>query len=216
MGVFDLNDKSPIYVEKIMGSNIYYIDNFYKKPDTILKLLNTVPAKVHNPPTRKDSRFKSLNGIHFQDMRHNIRIEEMKYVNSYLSRICGENPHTDPDMLFTNKTRFFPTAFNDYKNNYWHPHTDPGYSALIYFNKNDTEYGTNLYKQIQPDTKHHCGEHVTPWRPKAYWKIVKTLKPKFNRCVLFDGKYFPHGMHIPNERYFGDEYRLNQIVPFSN
>jgi hypothetical protein len=49
MGVFDLNDKSPIYVEKIMGSNIYYIDNFYKKPDTIVKFLNTVPATIHDP-----------------------------------------------------------------------------------------------------------------------------------------------------------------------
>jgi hypothetical protein len=28
MGVFDLNDKSDIYVENFMGSNIYYIDDF--------------------------------------------------------------------------------------------------------------------------------------------------------------------------------------------
>ena len=212
MGVFDLNDKSPIYVEKIMGSNIYYIDNFYKKPESILKLLNTVPATIHNP--EKDSRFKSLNGIHFQDMRHNIRIEEMKYVNSYLSRICGRNHDEDPNLLMTNKTRFFPTRFNDYKNNFWHPHTDTGYTALIYFNKNDSECGTNLYRNTSPDTENNVGEHVVPWRSKSKWKIIKTLKPKFNRCVLFDGDFFPHGMHIPNDKYFKDEYRLNQVVFF--
>ena len=170
MGVFDLNDKSPIQVEKIMGSNIYYIDNFYKKPDTIVKFLNTVPATIHDP--EKDAGFKSFNGVHF------------------------------------------PTRFNDYKNNFWHPHTDTGYTALIYFNKNDSECGTNLYRNTSPDTENNVGEHVVPWRSKSKWKIIKTLKPKFNRCVLFDGDFFPHGMHIPNDKYFKDEYRLNQVVFF--
>ena len=212
MGVFDLNDKSPIHVEKIMGSNIYYIDNFYKKPDTIVKFLNTVPATIHDP--EKDAGFKSFNGVHFQDMRHVIPIEEMKRVSSYLSRICGRNHDEDPNLLMTNKTRFFPTRFNDYKNNFWHPHTDTGYTALIYFNKNDSECGTNLYRNTSPDTENNVGEHVVPWRSKSKWKIIKTLKPKFNRCVLFDGDFFPHGMHIPNDKYFKDEYRLNQVVFF--
>ena len=212
MGVFDLNEKSPIYVEKIMGSNIYYIDDFYKKPDTILKLFNTVPATIHNPD--KDAGFKSFNGVHFQDMRHVLRVEEMKKVNSYLSKICKRRPDEEPNLVMTNKTRFSPNRFNDYKNNYWHPHTDAGYTALIYFNKNDTVCGTNLYRNTSPDTQNHFGEHVVPWRSKSKWEIIKTLKPKFNRCVLFDGGFFPHGMHIPNDKYFKDEYRLNQVVFF--
>ena len=173
MGVFDLNDKSPIQVEKIMGSNIYYIDNFYKKPDTIVKFLNTVPPTIHDP--EKDAGFKSFNGVHFQDMRHVIPIEEMKRVSSYLSRICGRNHDEDPNLLMTNKTRFFPTRFNDYKNNFWHPHTDTGYTALIYFNKNDSECGTNLYRNTSPDTENNVGEHVVPWRSKSKWKIIKTF-----------------------------------------
>jgi len=49
-----------------------------------LKLLNTVPATIHNPD--KDAGFKSFNDVHFQDMRHVLRVEEMKKVNSYLSK----------------------------------------------------------------------------------------------------------------------------------
>ena len=214
MGVFDLNDKSDIYVENFMGSNIYYIDDFYKEPDTIVKILNTVPATFHTPHI--DAGFESFNGVHFEDMRHEIPNEEMKRVSSYLSRICGRNHGEDHGVLMTNKTRFFPTRFNDYKNNFGYPHMDNGYTALIYFNKNDSECGTNLYRNIIPDTEKDIGEHVVPWRPKTKWEIIKTLKPKFNRCVLFDGGFFLHGMHIPNDTYFKDEYRLNQVIFFQS
>jgi hypothetical protein len=214
MGVFDVNYDSPVMVEKFRGSNIYYIDNFYKKPDTIVKFLEKVPATVHDP--ERDHRFPSLNGVHFDDRRHMINISEIKEVTSYLSNICQSKVLKNPHLLITNKFRFYPTQFNDYKNNFWHPHTDSGYTALIYLNKNDNECGTNLYDEVIPDTLNNYGEHVVPWRPKSKWKIAKTLKPKFNRCVIFDGGLFPHGMHIPNDRYFGDEYRLNQVVFFKN
>ena len=214
MCVFDINEKSPIRIETFMGSNIYYIDDFYKHPQLILKLLGTIPAKVHHPG--RDLKFESKNGVYFDDKRHTSKFLEMERVTSYLSKICGSTLDQDPKMLFSNKTRFYPNKFNDYKNNFWHPHTDPGYTALIYLNKGDSECGTNLYKEVLPDTENQHGEHVVPWRSKSKWEIIKTLEPKFNRCVLFDGSYFPHGMHIPNERYFGNEYRLNQVVFFKN
>lgn len=214
MGIFDINYESPIRTETFVGSNIYYIDDFYKKPNLILKLLDTIPAKVHHPG--RDLKFGSKNGVYFDDKRHTSKFLEMEKVTSYLSKICGSTLDQDPRMLFSNKTRFYPNEFNDYKNNFWHPHTDPGYTALIYLNKGDSECGTNLYKEVLPDTENQYGEHVVPWRSKSKWEIIKTLEPKFNRCVLFDGSYFPHGMHIPNERYFGNEYRLNQVVFFKN
>ena len=214
MGVFDINYASPVRTETFMGSNIYYIDDFYKNPHLILKLLDTIPAKVHHP--WRDLKFESNNGVYFDDKRHTNKFVEMEKVTSYLSKICGTILDQDPNMLLSNKTRFYPHVFNDYKNNFWHPHTDPGYTGIIYFNKGDSVCGTNLYKEILPDKEKQHGEHVTPWRSKSKWEIIKTLEPKFNRCILFDGSYFPHGMHIPNERYFRNEYRLNQVVFFKN
>ena len=212
MDVFELNTKAPIRIETFMGTNIYYIDDFYRFPNLILKLLDTIPAKAHQP--WRDLKFESNNGVYFEDNRQTTAFSEMEKVTSYLSKICGSPLWSDPSIFCMNKTRFYPNKFNDFQNNFWHPHSDPGYNALIYFNKGDSECGTNLYKEVLPDTENQHGEHVFPWRSKSKWEIVKTLEPKFNRCVLFDGGQFPHGMHITNERYFGNEYRLNQVVFF--
>ena len=40
-----------------------------------------------------------------------------------------------------------------------------------------------------------------PWVPKTKVKLLKTLKPKYNRMVLFDGAYFPHSPAIDNDKY---------------
>ena len=39
MGIFDLNYSITVN-ETFMGSNIYYMDNFYKNPDAVLDLFN--------------------------------------------------------------------------------------------------------------------------------------------------------------------------------
>ncbi len=57
-------------------------------------------------------------------------------------------------------------------------------------------------------------EHSAPWRQKEKYKKIKTLIPKYNRLVLFDGYKFPHGMNITNDRYFSNEYRNNQVFFF--
>lgn len=212
MDVFELNNSHEIVVESLMGSNIYYIDDFYKHPNVVLDYLKDNPASVHVPPSGRG--IESFNGKKFYDLRHKMIVDEVESVYSYLSGICGQKPIYNPKLLMTNKTKFFINRFNDYEANYWYPHRDYGYTALIYLNKNDNECGTNLYKSVIPDTENQLGEHVTPWRNKNYWSVVKTLKPKYNRCVIFDGLKFYHGMNIPNDRYFGNEYRLNQVFFF--
>lgn len=212
MSVFELNNTHEVVVESFMESNIYYIDDFYKYPNDVLKFLKENPASVHIPPTGLG--LESFNGKKFYDLRHKMIVDEIEPVYSYLSEICGQKPKYNHKLLMTNKTKFFINSFNDYKSNFWYPHRDYGYTALIYLNKNDDECGTNLYKDVIPDTENQLGEHVTPWRNKNYWSIVKTLKPKYNRCVIFDGLKFNHGMHIPDDRYFSNEYRLNQVFFF--
>ena len=137
-------------------------------------------------------------------------------VYKYLSMICGQKVLSDDRIGLTNQIKFFKHDFNNFKDNYWHPHGDWGYNGLVYLNKGDDTCGTNLYKQLQDDRNQIGREHLEPWRPKERYEIIKTIKPKFNRCVLFDGGKFLHGMHIPNDMYFGEEYRFNQVFFFKN
>jgi|SRR5210317_122048 hypothetical protein len=212
MGIFELDENHTIVTECFMNSNIYYIDNFYKNPDEIIDFLEHHDAPLHRPG--QHPHYKSLNGIHFFDMRHEIIVDEIENVSSYLSSICGQSAINQKNLLMTNKSKFLPCRFNDYKNKYWHPHIDHGYTAIIYLNVDDEECGTNLYTNVIIDDKNSFGEHVTPWRSNYNWSVIKHLKPKFNRCVIFDGLKFYHGMNICNDKYFGDQYRLNQVLFF--
>ena len=79
----------------------------------------------------------------------------------------------------------------------------------------DDHNGTNIYDIVnrkelidRPDD-----EHRQPWRDMHNYKVMKELIPKYNRMVLFDGT-FPHGMNITNDRFFNDDYRLNQVFFF--
>lgn len=212
MGVFDLNEKSVVIREPFMGSNLYYIDNFYKNPDAVVNLLNNTPSNLHHP--REDIIEYSLNGIYFEDRRHRFNHPEIENVYNYLSSICGQNPSTKDKPVVSNCTRLFVCDFNNYKDNYWYPHMDEGYNAIVFLNKNDDVSGTNIYESIKPDLPKARGEHLDPWRSKENWKLLTTLKPAYNRCILFDGKKFPHGMHLTNDKYFGEEFRLNNAFFF--
>jgi len=217
MGIFDLNEKAVVIRERFMGSNLYYIDDFYKNPDDIAKLFNTIPNCKHTPGIHPNA--KSLNGIYFDDRRIRLKTDEIIPVWEHLSNIIGYRPalqHKDCHDVLTNQFRYRDKSFNKSKDNYWHPHIDCGFNAIVYFNKNDDMCGTNLYKLIHPDLPISKGEHVEPWRSKKNWERITTLKPAFNRCVIFDGGKFRHGMHIPDERYSSEEYRLNQVFFFQN
>lgn len=212
MGIFDLNYSITVN-ETFMGSNIYYMDNFYKNPDAVLDLFNKTPSRVHHPYLEVKSQ--SLNGVHFDDRRHVLEdCNEISKVYKYLSILCGQKVLNDDRVGLTNQIKFFKHDFNNFKDNYWYPHMDSGYNGIVYLNKGDDTCGTNLYKQLQYDGNRIDREHLESWRPKERYEIIKTIKPKFNRCVLFDGKKFLHGMHIPNDMYFGEEYRFNQVFFF--
>jgi hypothetical protein len=217
MGIFDLNEEAVVICESFMGSNLYYIDDFYKNPDDIAELFNIIPNCVYRPGIEPNA--KSLNGIYFDDRREFLKTDEIIHVWKHLSNIIGYHPlspHKDCRDVITNQFRYRDKSFNKSKDNYWHPHTDSGFNAIVYFNKNDDICGTNLYKLIHPDLPISKGEHAEPWRSKKNWERISTLKPAFNRCVIFDGGKFHHGMDISNDRYSGEEYRLNQIFFFEN
>lgn len=201
--IFDFNNN--VSVEYFENSPIFVIDNFYKNPTEVVNYINR-----HTPSLWKSWESPSYNGKYFFDYRHNISDSKITDAIMFLAGLCRQTP-AEPSKIITNKITFSDYEFNDYFNNFWAPHIDIGYNGIIYLNEVDTS--TNLYSQIDADSW-SGPEHFTPWRSKTKYQIKKQLLGKFNRCILFDGAKFLHGMDISNDNFFNGNYRLNQTVFF--
>ena len=210
--MFELNDKLVIKKEYLLDSIIYTIDNFYKNPDIINNFLFKNPAPLH----KEYQSGPTYNNILFEDRRLEVYDSRLRPVVNFLSNLISRKPISYD--IITNQARFYKNDFNDYKNCVWWPHQDEGYNGIVYFNKNDSECGTSLYSEITDEIyfMDNINEHEAPWRPKEKYKMIKTLEPKYNRLVLFDGDEFPHGMNIVNDVYFSNEYRNNQVFFFED
>ena len=207
--MFELNENLQIKKELFEGTVIYTIDDFYKNPKEVENYLFGKPNEI---PLHKIYEKPSFNGVYFEDRRHDSEDNlDLKKVYDFLSSLCGQG-YEAPDIV-TNCSRFKKHEFNDYKNYYWWPHTDGGYNGIVYFNDDD-KHGTCFYEELveKPDVP----EHYQPWGSKKDFIVIKTLEPKYNRFVFFDGYEFPHGMNICTDRYFGEEYRKNQVFFFDN
>jgi hypothetical protein len=191
-------------IEELQGSKIYTLDNFYADPHEVLAYILKHPAnpwKLWEKP--------SNNGIEFIDRRHNFEDANVAPVVKAIASHIGQEP-VDNNVV-TNCMNFKPSPFNDYQNCYWAPHTDLGYTALIYLNEDYQGPGTNLYEQLESDPR-EGPEHFKPWRPRSRYRLLKCLEAKWNRLVLFDGKKFAHGMAVEDTNFFGQVTRINQAV----
>lgn len=203
--MFEINDLSNIQVEVFNGSKIFIADNFYKHPEQILDCFLHRKA----PTLWKGNEQPSYNNIHFLDLRHSFNNDEFFKVGLKLSEICGQSAPASSTVK-TNFIKLLNKEFNDYENNYWGPHRDFGYTALIYFNT--VPAITNIYEQLEEDCW-TTPEHFAPWRSKTKYKIIKQLEGSFNRLVMFDGKKFLHGMDFSNDDFF-KVFRMNQVLFF--
>ena len=204
--MFRLNNRLQIKQETLQESVIYYIDNFYLHPEKVEEYIFDKDTPLH-----KIEQKPSYNNIHFEDRRLIKEDERLHSVVDFLSQICNQKPETH--CIVTNMQRFFANDFNDYKNYVWWPHQDNGYNGIVYFSD---ECGTNLYSTDTTDELPNAPEHYKPWRLREKYKILKTIEPKYNRLVLFDGFKFPHGVDICSDRYYGEEYRKNQVFFFQD
>ena len=203
--MFKLNHRLQVKRETLQDSIIYYIDNFYLHPQKVEEYIFDPETPLH-----KIEQKPSYNSIHFEDRRLIKEDERLVPVIGFLSYLCNQD--ADSHEIVTNMQRFFKHDFNDNENCYWWPHQDSGYNGIVYFNKDDNTSGTNLYSV--KERYDMTDEHFKPWRPKKDFEILKTLEPKYNRLVFFDGLKFLHGANFPDDRYFGEEYRTNQVFFF--
>ncbi len=207
--MFQLNQNPKVRLEKVLEDNLYIIDDFYQNPEEIVDCLLEVSGSLS---LWKENQKPHYNGIYFEDKRHSYHDPDLIPAYELLSRLCGQENLDGPDAVMTNLTRFKNSNFNDYKRCYWWPHIDQGYNGIVYLNHDD-ESGTNMYRPLYSHEPPDIPEHYQPWRSKHYYEVVYEIKPKFNRMVLFNG-YIPHGMNICNDRYFSEDYRLNQVFFF--
>jgi hypothetical protein len=214
--IWELNDFSNMKVEKFENSFIFYMDNFYKYPDLVLKEILS-----KEPPVWKEFDKNTFNMIHFEDRRHMIKYDSLINVYEKLGSFIekndpGRGKSQDSGRLVTNHTLFYKNNFNDYKTCWWWPHVDSGYNGIVYLNyDSDNEIGTNLYREAIYDPLHDAlPEHKRPWIDKSYWTRIASFKSSFNRFVMFDGAKYYHGMNIDSDRYF-NEFRINQVFFFN-
>jgi len=205
--VFEINPNLEIKKEELLGTTIFVIEDFYEKPDEVFNLLfnREIPYwKIDEKPT--------TNGVFYEDRRTTEYNYSLKKVYEFLKGLCGQT-YYQPEIV-TNVTKFYKDDYNDWKNCIWWPHRDSGYNGIVFFSD---ECGTNLYSpDYEKDSVKLAHEHKHPWVKKGEYTVLKTLEPKFNKLVFFDGLKFPHGMDVSSDRYFGDEYRYNQVFFFDH
>jgi hypothetical protein len=206
--IFEHNFRD-IEIKPIQGSLIYIVDNFYSYPEEILKIIKNNKPNIH-----KEFEKPSFNQIHFNDCRHFLQFEEIENIIEKIEEITKHKYYRFPHNFWTNVTKWNKCIFNDYKNNYWWPHKDFGYTGIIYLNEEECD-GTNLYEEnlIEREKMNLTSEHFQPWRDKKEWKLIYSIPQRFNRLVLFDGLKFVHGLAM-NEEYYFDKERVNQVLFF--
>jgi len=204
MTIWELNNKN-YTVDICNGTKVYTIHDFYKYPDKIVDFISDYKPHYHKADVKP-----SFNGGPFHDMKHNIKVDDLKEVVNFLQSICKQQPKFD-EWVCTNCFKLVDKKFNNYRDNYWWPHIDHGYTCLIYLNKFSYP-GTNLYSPvIEPN--YNQIEHYVPWQSKKNWVLKKNLTAEYNKLVLFDGLNNPHGMDISSDLFY-DYMRLNQVFFF--
>ena len=221
MNIWEINNISNIHEEDFEDSKVYWMDDFYKYPDLVFEYITR-----ESPPLWKWGEDYDMedtkNTKHFEDRRWDGEDAEGIYIpNDALSKIFNQTTTTRTSVV-TNHTRFYTDPesikYNDYKNNWWWPHTDTGYNALVYLNKSEdgTSYGTNLYRLCDGFWDRKKGtEHGNPWTSKHTGECnrIAAFKSKYNRLVAFDGYRYQHVMAIDDDRWF-HETRVNQVMFF--
>ena len=190
--MWEINDNLHVHTHHVAGKPIHEVENFYKYPTKVARIL----FNRDTPP------WKGYQEGKYDDRRWGDEIPKKLPSHEFLGKVTGLE--WQPALC----TNMFRATFFPYKTHYWWIHKDPYPAAIVYFNKDDDANGTNIYK---PPYESTTDEGVEPEIPKDQVELLYHIKPTYNKLVIFDGTYFPHGMAINDDRYFGNTYRINQV-----
>ena len=147
--MFNLNPDLKIDTERLYGTTIYHIRDFYKNPDEVYDYLYNKerPLSEYDQEVQPFIDFGNMlndrKSSVVEDIRLEVPNEDILQVHTFLSGLCGQSSALE--VALGNKTTFVYDSSHDYMNKFWWPHRDIGYNGIIYLNKGTTECGTNLY-----------------------------------------------------------------------
>ncbi len=195
--MFEINN-----LQQLSKNNFCYeMKNFYKNPDEVCDILHKEKPYIH-----KWEEKNSLNTVDFIDCRHNFISNEFKETEKKIYKFLKKDDQHVQGLVTTNFIKFFNLK-DEYKNNFWWPHTDDqSYNCIIYLNKDGCD-GTNIYAQLK---ENQGTEHSNPWQRKDKYKLMQNIKSEYNKLVIFRSNLF-HGLAY-NEHKFHDKFRKNQVI----
>tara|TARA_B100001113_G_scaffold272164_1_gene226890 strand:+ start:119 stop:694 length:576 start_codon:yes stop_codon:yes gene_type:complete len=178
--VFQINNiEEQVFEEEDI--RVVVVDNFYKNPDLILDLINTIPASTHTPNRR------GFPGNQI-DITYNMNF----LLDSYIYLIQKYFPDIVSDEYLEEKlnTSTFMVNVLKYNPSIKEPHIDIDghFASGIYFNKECTG-GTAFYSKVTRE-------------------MLGIVEMKYNRMILYK-QDSPHTAHI-EEGTFADTYRISQ------
>lgn len=194
------NNFVPSDVQYFQDTKIVIKDNFFNNPYNIVSLLKNNPPCLWKLDDKVEPGYTNYNSIKYLDQRHHINGQPVKELYDHVSSFLNKEPASTE--IKSNIFRMIDAEYNDYKNNYWCPHRDDGYTMIVYLNLEEGVTGTNLYEKIKEDHPENFSEHSDPWRSKDKYNLLYKFSSKFNRAVIFEGKKFLHGMAIDNKTFF--------------
>jgi len=161
------------------------VDDFYEDPDALVE-------RVLALPFRKESgvNYPGMMVETFQDVRESMQ---------RFARLLG-----DIDIKYRGtQGGFRVTTEEDMTDRTSLVHTDSSdYSAVVYLSKQPTQ-GTFFYRHRALGIDYLRPEHdqradvaraiARDTMDLAAWEVTQLVAPKFNRLVLFDGRYFHSG-----------------------
>ena len=209
--MFNINQRVDIPV----GDEVAHVFlNFYKHPSVIYEQLLNSQLNLHqaNQGVALGNK-NTFNGKHFLDCRHSGHSDRLTNMIQYFENFTKQKCTHFDENIITNMQKWFANDLNNYKENYWWPHYDQGYTLLIYLNNDNGDNGLNLYEgEAKYLTEVH--EHIAPWRPKKNFKLLRHIDTPFNTAILFNAKKLLHGCAINNDKNF-NQFRLSQAVFFA-
>jgi hypothetical protein len=180
----------------------WVVNDLFQHPGQVLRYF-----RGRSSPLWKQAQQPSLNGHLFQDRRQQLRDPALMDLDQQIHDLTGQRAIEDHTVC-TNQTKFQNHEYNHrYRDHYWYPHLDQGWTAIVYFDRDST----NIYQpadHMDPLLTQGLPEHADPWRPQRYWHKVAEIGGDVNQLVLFNAGQWYHGMNITDTKYF-TAYRFN-------